>query len=132
MQDIPKDFNWVTQRAECVPFRVFKQIQVEIEADLNLRNGLLNATQKADGVGFSLDAKGEHFFIHRNGVRLITMIQFRLHNAIIEVRDADNKSILEATLTLNDEGRCMLVVAGKELETWQFRRRALENLLFGF
>lgn len=38
---------------------------------------------------------------------------------------------LRATITLNNEGRCMLKVDGEELEPWNVRRMALEDLFFG-
>jgi hypothetical protein len=44
---------------------------------------------------------------------------------------AGNEIILRATITLNNEGRCMLKVDDEELEQWQVRRMALEDLFFG-
>jgi hypothetical protein len=39
---------------------------------------------------------------------------------------------LSARVTLNNIGRCMLVLDdGTELEQWQFRKMALEGLFFG-
>ena len=110
-----------------MPYRIFKQLQGEVQADVDKRTSLITQVEKSNYLGFVIDAKDEYFVVHRNGASLMSLLQFRLHNSAIEVRDAENKLILSATLTLNDEGRCMLLVDGKELEMWQFRRRALES-----
>jgi hypothetical protein len=34
---------------------------------------------------------------------------------------------IEATVTLNRERKCMIVVNGEELENWQFRKLVLEG-----
>jgi hypothetical protein len=39
---------------------------------------------------------------------------------------------LSARVTLGDSGKCRLRVKEQTLRFWQFRRRALEDLFFGF
>jgi hypothetical protein len=39
--------------------------------------------------------------------------------------------VLQATLMVNDEGKCCLKADGKERKIWQFRKDALEDLFFG-
>jgi hypothetical protein len=46
------------------------------------------------------------------------------------VRGNDDAVLLEAGLTLNDEGECRLRTGEQELTFWQFRKRALYNLFF--
>jgi hypothetical protein len=44
--------------------------------------------------------------------------------------DEDKEKCI-ATLTLNNEGECRLLVNGQELEEWQFRKMMWEELFFG-
>jgi hypothetical protein len=50
----------------------------------------------------------------------------------IEVHDEVKGVKWSATVGLNYEGRCILRLGdGTELEQWQFRKKALEGMLFG-
>ena len=52
-------------------------------------------------------------------------------NKISVEEDWGSKKKWYATVGLNDEGRCVLRLEdGTELEPWQFRKRALEDLFF--
>jgi hypothetical protein len=55
---------------------------------------------------------------------------FSLAEHAIVVKDDAGKSMFEVTLTFNDAGECRLHVQDQELESWQVRRMALEDLLF--
>lgn len=128
------DLEWVIERANCCPFAVFRKLQIETEKDVDLRNGLTPLPlvgqfklEPDTGEAFSVSKANQH------GTR-VESVQFRCDKSGISVR-RDNKTFLEATLTLNDDGECRLRVKDKEtdlaLTTWQFRKRALENLFFG-
>jgi hypothetical protein len=56
-------------------------------------------------------------------------VQFAIRDQTILV-DPDNAPAITATPRLNPEGNCLLVVDGRELELWQFRRLALETVFF--
>ena len=47
------------------------------------------------------------------------------------VTNSNAEKIFDASITLNNEGRCKLKVNEIELELWQVRRLALEKLFFG-
>ena len=57
-------------------------------------------------------------------------VEFVLSDKRIEILE-DGKVKTSASIALNNEGRCMLVAAGSELESWQLRKMALDNLFFG-
>jgi hypothetical protein len=54
---------------------------------------------------------------------------FSLAEHAIVVKD-EAGAMFEVTLTFSDEGECKLHIHQKELESWQVRRKALEELLF--
>jgi len=56
---------------------------------------------------------------------------FALAGKTIQVKNGDREVLFEAGITLNDAGECKLRVDTEEVESWQFRRRALEELFFG-
>jgi hypothetical protein len=122
------DFNWVTARSSCILSLVFEKIKLEVEHDVKTRNLLLPAD--AD-IKFRLLLNGNSFVVAVAGWEVGNYsVKFILSDGAIVVRDAQDKITLEATLTLNDEGECMLLVAGKEREFWQFRKEALDQLFF--
>ena len=57
-------------------------------------------------------------------------VMLKLRETSISVHDDHNQPIMEATLTLSDDGHCRLKVNNQEKEFWQFRRMALEALFF--
>jgi hypothetical protein len=137
---VPKDLDWVTQRADCTAYRIFKQLQVEVEKDVTLRQSRVSPHEKTWQLAFRLDVPDEiTFSVVRGGIAgLLSIVQFRLDNERIIVRDGRNQIAMSATLTLNEIGECVLRVnepaddpaKDSELRTWQFRLRALERLFF--
>ena len=65
----------------------------------------------------------------RSGAQTLT---FRKTDSGVKVTAEDDKVLHAATLTLGEDGECRLKLNREELEFWQFRRRALEDLFFGF
>jgi len=123
-----KDFNWVEARSQCNVFQVFRELQSSIEEEVGIRH------QQTEGknVGFRFQQYGEKkFAVYRNSLEKSMMVEFRCDAAGIYAK-GDNSLDLKATLSLNDEGECRLKVGTEELMQWQFRRRALEDLFFGF
>ena len=55
---------------------------------------------------------------------------FSLTEHAILVQDDKGKPMFDVTLTFNDDGDCKLHVNEQELDFWQVRRMALEELLF--
>jgi hypothetical protein len=59
-------------------------------------------------------------------------IRFKLNPPKIEVLDANDARLFDATVTLSDDGECRFMVDGAEREFWQLRKRALEDLFYLF
>ena len=57
-------------------------------------------------------------------------VDFVCSKGQITVYDDKDAEMFAAILTLSNDGKCRLVVDGKELTQWQFRRMALEKLFF--
>lgn len=119
--------DWVKARAECSLADVFVGLRRDIERDVLTRNGLTVegiASYKFRIVKAPGD-RDDEFSVVREGVDgAMRSIDVTYRPPTIEIGE------LRATLTLNEEGRCLFVIAGQELESWQVRRRALERLFF--
>jgi hypothetical protein len=138
MDQAPQDLDWVTARAECTIRSMFKRLRREIEVDVTMRNKQLNQSQKASGANFSVkDEDDEAFAVLDDG--LGRSVSFMIIGSGIKAI-AVGQVAIEATIGMNDSGRCMLRVpkgdnSGKitghcEIETWQFRKKTLESLFF--
>lgn len=125
-----QDFAWVTARHACSPYEVYKQLQTGCEVDVAERNALRVTFE----YGFKMSPSppgGNSFRVLRLGQNYSSSVEFKWNEAGISVLADDSAVLLAATLTLNDDGECRLKVNGEELTQWQFRKRALEDLLFG-
>jgi len=132
-QTTPTNLDWVTERSKCSLFAVFKQLQAEVQEDIQKMQAILGANSnrlsfvRASDRNFSVNRTDKDVFptpIERS-------VDFALEQSEIIVVNIDNEIAARATITLNDEGRCMLKVNDRELEHWQFRRMALERIFFG-
>jgi hypothetical protein len=125
--DVPVDLNWVKARAECSLAQVFKALELAIKDDIEAVNSLRPdagtkfALVPYGGKRFSVVCEVNHF--------PSSSIDFTLSENEILVGCGPD-TIFRAALTLTDSGRCKLKVNGVELEQWQFRRKALEDLFF--
>ena len=128
MADQTQDFDWVTARASCSGFHFFQKLKDGIRGDVRAINDIRSGT----GVGFTLDAEGDHLLVLREGKETDDSIRFMWSGNVMCVINGADATILEGSLTLNDEGQCRMKVGEKELTFWQFRKRALENLFFNF
>jgi hypothetical protein len=121
------EFDWVAARAECSIERVFQQIRMGVESDIERMNKLRPAN--AD-YGFKIVLSEGKIAVVRQGYISPRSVTFtRARNGISIVND-EGKVTMEATLTLSDDGECRLKINGREREFWQFRRKALEDLFF--
>lgn len=128
---VPRELNWVEIRANCTPAKILTQLCYGVEKDINARCAFLTPKQKDDCVGFSIEKLGsDAFVVNRSGVNVVSSVQFKLAHPGIVVSNDKGQTILAASLTVSDQGRCMLSVSGVPLEHWQVRRRALESLFF--
>jgi hypothetical protein len=133
-QEVPQELEWVKVRAECTLRRILKRLRDEIMLDVAQRNQYLTDSQKDGHIGFELEddeAKGE-FLVIRNGQGIHVVFTFGIVGSEIYVSDGAGATILKATIGMNDSGRCVLRVNGCGVETWQFRKKTLEDLFFWY
>jgi hypothetical protein len=120
-------FDWVSARAGCSAWKVFKEIEQGARGDIDSIN---SKRQPEDRIKFELAKHGnDRFSIICVGEPKRGSVDFLLNNEEIIVSDGSNFR-LNATLTINNKRQCRLKVNGEELEQWQFRKRALEGLFF--
>jgi hypothetical protein len=124
-----EDFDWVTALSSCALSAVFEKLKIQVERDVDLRKAQLKESGATYSFKFSPD--GDSFVVTTLGNNISgRAIKFRLTVTSIAVHGADDNLMLEATLTLSDDGNCRLLIDGEEKELWQFRKRALEKLFF--
>jgi len=124
------NFDWVTARYSCSLTNVFETLKLQIQKDVEIRNKL--SPERADYV-FKIITKADIFTVFLEGNVTHWGVKFILSSKTvktIEVRDENDKLMIEATVTLNDDGECRLQVNGQERELWQVRKMALEKLFF--
>jgi hypothetical protein len=130
MEQATQELDWVTVRAECTIRSVFKRLCDETKIDVSTRNKYLSESQKNNGMSFSVEEKDEEsFVVYRNGSGITSSVSFAIFGTCIKAIGGGTVTI-EATMGMNDSGRCMLRMKGAEIENWQFRRKAMESLFF--
>jgi hypothetical protein len=126
-----QELNWVKIRAECTIRSIFKQLRREIDIDVVRRNEYLSESQKNNNVNFSVEDKDEEsFVVHRKVSGLGASVSFMMDGSSIKTIDPTGPATMQATIGMNDSGRCMLRVDRTEIESWLFRKKALESLFF--
>ena len=123
------DFDWVTERANCSTQKVFRSLELGVKADVDKRNAVRqNGEPKWDTT-----SSAERFSAFRDGGDGWSplVVEFAIEGDRIDVCH-NGGHVFGAKLTINNKGQCRLKVQGQELELeeWQFRRRALEDLFF--
>ena|SRR5579862_2638719 len=121
--------QWVVARRDCSPNAMFEKLRLEVEEDVKIRNGL---RPKECHYGFRFATSGSSFSAIREGNKLGKSIAFHLNDSVIAVKDDKGQTLFTATLTLDDEGKCKFKIGKDERESWQVRKRALEELFFLF
>jgi hypothetical protein len=118
----------VKARAECSLAEVFKALELGVKDDVEKVNSLPSTPMGTKFTPVSYGAKRFSVVCEVNHFPS-SSIDFTLSENEILV-GCGPETIFRATLTLTDSGRCKLKVNGTELEQWQFRRKALEDLFF--
>jgi hypothetical protein len=119
--------DWVSARSLCSLPKVFKELRLQVEEDVKVRNALRPDNSPYE---FSVTENGDEFTVLMEATEVSRSIVFSLAAHAIGVRDSRGKEMFEVTLTFSDEGECKLNVQEKQRELWQVRRMALEGLLF--
>ncbi len=128
----PETLDWVHARSECRLPHVFKELEQGVREDLEAAQSLV---PKQYDVKFSLaKTTASRFSAIRVDDPMISVsrtVDFVCTKEVIQVYDYKDQLMCSATLTLNKEGKCRLVVDKEELTQWQFRKMTLEKLFFG-
>jgi hypothetical protein len=121
-------FDWLTARSECTALKMFIHLQDDVEKDLAIAKSVFSDNREKK---FTLKKDADRFSVYEEAIppRRISFILGGT-NTEISVEDEKGKKKFTATLTLNKDKKCMFVVNGEELESWQLRRKALESLFF--
>jgi hypothetical protein len=127
-----ENFNWVAARNACSISAVFDKLMLDVKSDIDQRQEL---RERHEGLGhlesFTFASNGSKFSAIAQNPKSRHSIIFSLRENRLVVSNEHDKELFVATVTLNNDKRCMLVVAGEQMEAWQFRRLALETLFFG-
>lgn len=130
--NIPQQLDWVTKRANCTAARVFNELCGSIEDDVLAINSVKGLSGN-DGFRAEMHSSGTTIYIAQPNRIPRKLVAVGVDQGQILVRQEWNGGEQwNATVGLNDEGRCTLRLEDStELEQWQFRKRALEGLFFG-
>ena len=128
MNGIPQELAWVERRAACNLAEVFHQLCMEIADDIIAINGL-----RPKELCFKQESLSDGSIVIGQPMRTPRVtVMIGIVDREIMVRNQLKREEWSATVGLNDAGRCVLRLRnGSELETWQFRKKALEELFFG-
>jgi hypothetical protein len=123
------NFPWVRARAECSVAEAFNRLRLQVQEDVDQRKAL-RTTSESEHLNFNMVSNGKAFTVGRIEHNISKSMTFKITGRGIQVIDENDNPILEGVLTLGDDGQCRLKVSGRDLEFWQFRRSALEDLFF--
>src|ERR1019366_3502255 len=124
------EFNWVKARFECSIKAIFKKLETGAKADIAAVSEIAQQLNSQDT--FEVSAFPDRFTVIRKKLGTITAVDFSVTQTeiIATTGDETQVTLARAVPTLNADGSCLLVMEGREVELWQFRRTALERLLF--
>jgi hypothetical protein len=131
---VPENLNWVKARAECSLVSVLKELEHGAREDVEAAKLLVKPHEHIE---FSVVANPRRVSVIREdaATSAAPIPVTRDVNFVIEGQEiivsTQNQILLRATITVNNEGLCKLVVKNEELEQWQVRKMALEKLFFG-
>lgn len=123
----PPKFDWVTKRSSCSLPKIFKDLRLQVEEDVKIRNSLRPNNSPYE---FSVDEIGADFAVVLKVKDVHTSVVFSVTEHAILVRDDKGTQMFEVTISYNDDGECKLYVNEQERADWQIRRMALEDLMF--
>jgi hypothetical protein len=128
----PSTFDWVSERSNCSIKQMFEQMKMGIKQDVEMFN---NGLKEKSHLFFEVAENAREIRVFpADQFSLDPIVVFSLNGNAIKVTrisDGENKQpVFDITIGLNDEGECMFSVGGKERESWQVRRMALEGLFF--
>src|ERR1022692_3958109 len=103
--DLSQPFSWVRERADCSPIIIYERLRLQVRDDVEQRKDLRTASER-ECMNFNMMSNGKEFTVTRFGSD--KSITFRCEEKRIIVTDDKDKVMLDATLTLGDDGQCRL------------------------
>lgn len=133
MITIPQQLDWVAKRAQCTAAGVFKDLWDAVRGDVDA----INTARELTGLSVfkAKMVRPDEMSVCQTDVPLAPITLFSLSgDRIVVTPGLAGREPWSARVGLNDQGRCTLrfeVGSEKiELEQWQFRKRALEEIFF--
>ena len=120
-------FDWVTKRSSCSIPKIFKELRLQVEEDIKIRNALRPNNSPYE---FSVADQGTNFSVVLKMKDAEKSVLFSISEQAILVTNDHGKEMFKVTVVFNDNGDCKLRVNEQEHEMWQVRRMALEDILF--
>jgi hypothetical protein len=118
--------DWVTAHANCTVLKMFARLQIGIRKDVEIRNGL---RRPGDYYVFEVVESDGQLTVSWQGKGVQKSVRVTRGPSEITVIDEDGNES-RATITLDTNRVCLLVVDGVTMDESHFRQRALERLLF--
>jgi hypothetical protein len=127
------EFDWVEKRFHCSLGEVFENLRAEVDGDVRKRQELLDPSERSFWT-FNFRSSDRSFtaWVRSRDTDVHKTVEFRLEATHISIRRPEPAKIILASVTLNNEGRCILKIVDEEYERWQLRKLALEDLFFNF
>ena len=120
------EFDWVKARGDCTVGLMFERLKAGVQADTTARTKMAAGIE---GRVFRFFAEGDIFGVLLDEGTARHTVKFAIHGSLIAVTQ-DDRPTLTTSVTLCDDAQCRMKLGERELELWQFRCRALENLFF--
>ena len=121
------EIDWVTIRSRCSLAPVFETLKLQLAGDVDKRN-----SQVGDNLYTLVVNEGRMSVVFQPepGATFGQSVVFVLTRSAIEIVDTNGQLKFKATPTINNDGECRLKINGKEMELWQVRKLALEDIFF--
>ena len=130
VKQVPREPDWVSVCFECSAIRIFRELCEGIEADVEAINQIKDMGITPFGANLTRD-KSTIVVGQYNVTSPRPRVSIGVVDDRIVVRDEASQREWSATVRVNNEGRCTLrLESGVELEQWQFRMGALQDLSF--
>lgn len=128
MENVPRELDWVKERAGCTIERMFSLLHQAVEEDVQIINQVRKLPEHAAFVIIP-SQDGESFLVKR-AETIRPVVRFAKERDTITVTSDTGTPKLVFQIRLSDEGRCKLTENGTEREQWQVRKICLEGLFF--
>ena len=123
-------FDWVAARSACTLDKEFERPSDDVQRDLKRHNSLNPGLAQCQTFDVCEDGG---FYVERTGIHRIVFTKERERIRIDKWEHMGEYTPLMALkVRMGDDGKCVLIDEdGNVLKSWQVRRKALEETLFG-